>query len=301
MFAMRQSSPARVDVCSVSMVSRMSADQVDERPLALHFLRRTVGFRHGDLAQDSTRRRGEHVHAVAEIDGFFDGMRHEEHRCLRFLPQLVEQLLHAEPRGRIERAERLVHQDDARPEDQRARDRHALAHAAGELARILVSVALDVEADLVDPRVGLFAPLARANAAALEAERDVVFDGAIVERRVVLEHHAAIRAGPGHRSVGHVHDALGGRVVRRQARDETEDRGLPAAGRSEDGHELALARQIGHGEGDIPNHGEVAESLGDAAKLDDVRQCRHSWPRGRETDRAGKSTASGRWRRPAAR
>ena len=135
-------------------------------------------------------------------------MGHEEHRGFGFAPQLVEQLLHVQPRGRIERAERFVHEDDARPEDQCACDRDALAHAAGQLARILVRVALHVEADLLDPRPGLFAPLLRSDATALEAERHVVLNRAVVERRVVLEHHAAIRAGPGHRRVGHVHDAF---------------------------------------------------------------------------------------------
>ena len=93
-------------------------------------------------------RRREHVDAIAEVDRLLDRMGDEEHRRLRFPPQVDEQLLHVQPRRRIERAERLVHQDDARRQDQRPRDRHALAHAAGQLARILRRVALDVEPDL---------------------------------------------------------------------------------------------------------------------------------------------------------
>jgi len=172
-------------------------DQIDKRLLALHLPGWPVGFRHGDLAQDSTRRRGEHVHTVAEIDGLLDRMRHEKDRRFGFSPQLVQQLLHVEARRRIERAKRLVHQDDARSQNEGARDRYALAHAAGQLARILVRVPLDVQPDFLDPRAGLVAALFRAGAAALEAEGDVVFNRAIVERRVVLKHHAAICARPG--------------------------------------------------------------------------------------------------------
>ena len=80
-------------------------------------------------------RRREHVDAVAEIDRLLDRVGDEEHRRLRLPPQLDQQLLHVQARRRIERAERLVHQDDPRRQDQRARDRDALAHAARQLAR----------------------------------------------------------------------------------------------------------------------------------------------------------------------
>ena len=85
-------------------------------------------------SQDRPGRRREHVDAIAEIHGLLDRVRHEEHRRLRLAPQLDQQLLHVQPRRRIERAERLVHQDDARRQDQRAGDGHALPHAARQLA-----------------------------------------------------------------------------------------------------------------------------------------------------------------------
>ena len=62
----------------------------------------------------------------------------------------------------IERAEGLVHQDDPRPQDQRAGDGHALPHAAGELVRVLVGVLLDVEADALDPVAAQLVALRRA-------------------------------------------------------------------------------------------------------------------------------------------
>ena len=51
-------------------------------------------------------------------------------------PQPQQFVAHQEARLLVERAERLVEQDDARPLHQRARDADALAHAAGELHRI---------------------------------------------------------------------------------------------------------------------------------------------------------------------
>jgi len=74
----------------------------------------------------------------------------------------------------------------------------------------LVGVALHVEADLGDPLAGLLAPLGRRHAATLEAEGDVVLDAAVVERGVVLKHHAPVRAGALDRLAAHQHRALGG-------------------------------------------------------------------------------------------
>ena len=51
-------------------------------------------------------------------------------------PQPQDFVAHEEARLRIERAERLVEQNEARLQHQRARDADALAHAAGQLRRI---------------------------------------------------------------------------------------------------------------------------------------------------------------------
>ncbi len=53
-------------------------------------------------------------------------------------PQRLEVEAHLLARQRIERAERLVHQQQRRVVDQRARDRDALAHAARQLVRIAI-------------------------------------------------------------------------------------------------------------------------------------------------------------------
>jgi hypothetical protein len=55
---------------------------------------------------------------------------------LRFRPDAQQLVLQVAPGQRVEGAEGLVHQHDRRIERQHARDRHPLAHAAGQVLRI---------------------------------------------------------------------------------------------------------------------------------------------------------------------
>ena len=73
---------------------------------------------------------------------------------------------------RVERTERLVHEDDFGIVDQRADDVGALAHAAGELVRIAVLEA--VEPDAVDEAQRALAPLRGRHAAQLERKFHVL-------------------------------------------------------------------------------------------------------------------------------
>ena len=79
-------------------------------------------------------------------------MRGEEHRFLdrvgdeddglaALAPDPQHFQVHLLARQRIQRAERLVHQDQLGIVDEGARDRGALLHAAGQLLRILVLIA----------------------------------------------------------------------------------------------------------------------------------------------------------------
>ena len=63
---------------------------------------------------------------------------------------------------RVEGAERLVHEDDPRLEDQRAGDGHPLPHAAGKLVRVLVGVGRHVQPDVLDPLAAESRPAATA-------------------------------------------------------------------------------------------------------------------------------------------
>ena len=110
-----------------------------------------------------------------------------------------QQVLHVHAGLRVEGAERLVHQDDPRPQDQRPGDRHPLPHAAGKLVRILVGVGRHVQPDVLDPLAAELLALAAADALALQAEGDVLQHRAVIEAGVILEDHAAVGAGSGNR------------------------------------------------------------------------------------------------------
>ncbi len=53
------------------------------------------------------------------------------------LPQIEQQLVHLVAGDRVQRAERFVHQQQLGVVDKRAADRDTLAHAAGQLMRLL--------------------------------------------------------------------------------------------------------------------------------------------------------------------
>ena len=65
-------------------------------------------------------------------------MGDEQHGEMRFVPQRQQLVLHARARERVERGERLVHQQNIRLHRHAARDRDALLHAAGQRVRIAV-------------------------------------------------------------------------------------------------------------------------------------------------------------------
>jgi hypothetical protein len=83
-----------------------------------------------------------------------------------------ELLVQHQPRLRIERAERLVEQQDVRLHHQRAGDADALAHSAGQLAWILVFETCEIDCGNRPAR--LFFTLGPRYAAQLETERDVL-------------------------------------------------------------------------------------------------------------------------------
>ena len=121
---------------------------------------------------------------------------------------------------------------------QRARDRHALAHAARELLGVLVLGAR--QADLLDPAARDRLALGRSHAAQLEAEGDVLEHGVPGVRAVALEDHAAVRPRARDGLATQDDDLAGRRAV--EAGDHAQDRALAAARRSEEDAELADGR-----------------------------------------------------------
>ena len=62
----------------------------------------------------------EHRHAVGEPNGFVDVVRHEHDRLVQPALEVQQLLLQTQPHDRIDRAERLVHQQHRRIGGERA-------------------------------------------------------------------------------------------------------------------------------------------------------------------------------------
>ena len=146
--------------------------------------------------------------------------------------QLTLKLLAGE---RIERAERLVHQQDAGVVGEHARDGDALLHAARELVRVAIGRAL--EPDQLHELVRDLVDLAARQPALARAEADVLAHRHPGEQRIVLEHHAAVAAG-GCDALAVDEDLAGARLLK--ARNDAQHGGLAAAGSADQADELAL-------------------------------------------------------------
>jgi hypothetical protein len=136
----------------------------------------------------------------------------------------VEQLvLHQVARLHVERAEGLVHQEHARPVDERRGQRHALAHAPGELVRVVALEALQAHA--AHPLDRPLAGRGGRRAADRQRQRDVLDRGLPGQERVALEQIADVGRHPArHRAVGACDAPLGDG---HQAGDRAEQGVLP--------------------------------------------------------------------------
>ena len=98
----------------------------------------------------------EHGHAVAEADRLVDVVGHEHDRLVQPALQLEQLVLQAQAHDRIDRAERLVHQQHRRIGGERTGDADALLLTARQLGRV-ARRELGLEADeihqLLDPLV----------------------------------------------------------------------------------------------------------------------------------------------------
>jgi hypothetical protein len=129
----------------------------------------------------------------------------------------------------VERGKRLVHQDDLGVEDQRLCQRHALAHAAGELVR--VACAEPAEAHPLQPRVTLALGLFGLDAAELQPYGHVVERGAPRQQRFGLEQVACFAIQAGQRLAEHADSARRGL---QQTNRHVQERRLAAPGRPDD-------------------------------------------------------------------
>jgi hypothetical protein len=158
--------------------------------------------------------------------------------------QFREEFEHLRAHRDVERRDRLVGDDEARPAHHGAGDRDALALAAGELVRIALGEAVaqaDLGQHLGDARllVGLVMPGTSRSGSATSADRH-----ARIERGIrILEHHLAVQPVV---PIGRLaledrlaveQDLAAGRLD--QPGDGLAERGLARARAADHGHDLA--------------------------------------------------------------
>ena len=191
-------------------------------------------------------------------------------------------------RERIERAERLIEQQQRRLVDQRAAQRRALLHAARQLPGIMFREAVEPDhgqqvARLGDIFLAVLLESARVRLDDLKRQQHVVERSAPRQQGRVLERHADDLERRRDLVIGNDDAALGWPV---EPSDELEQRRFAAAGRADHGDELALlhaqARILERerlplapriGEIDVGNIDERGHAVGLFARRRDADEC----------------------------
>jgi len=117
-------------------------------------------------------------------------VRDQQYRLAVGLPDRKQPLAHLLTRQRIERAERLVKQQDLTSGEEGAKQRGPLSHPTGQGARPVALKALEAEASQLRPRAG--ARIRPRDARELEADGDVVEGRPPSHQQVVLRHVADV-------------------------------------------------------------------------------------------------------------
>jgi hypothetical protein len=193
-----------------------------------------------------------HEDPVGEQDGLLDVVRHQQHRAAAPLPQLAHQTLGLDAGERVERAERLVQQQEIGLAHQRPCQGGALGLAAGEgLGPCVRTVA---QTDLLQGLVG-----DGAGRLAGQAEQDVA-------------PHLLPRHQPGCLEGDRLaaRDQDGALDVPVESGEDAQQGGLAAATAAQQGHELARP----HVESEVVDDGAAVEGAGQAL---DAHGMRGAW------------------------
>ena len=179
-----------------------------------------------------------HADAIREGERLFLVVRDEHRRHVQFALDLADRAAQLLADLRVERAERLVHQQHFGPVGQRARNRDALLLAAGQLRGQAVVHAF--ECNELQQLLATRAPLGRLHLAHAQRELDVVGDRHVPEQRVVLEDEPDL-------ALAHVHVRHVAAMQRdapvvdfSEPCDRAQQGALAAAARAEQHQELAL-------------------------------------------------------------
>src|SRR5690606_15995928 len=135
----------------------------------------------------------------------------------------------------VERAERFVHQQQARVVDQCPADCSTLAHTTGKLTRI--ALAKIGQASKMEKLVNLLLILLYRFFFELDGKQDGRAYGAPLEQRITLEHHADAVGRPLHPLAVNLEFAVGDGL---QARHAAQKSALTAATGAQNAYEPAL-------------------------------------------------------------
>src|SRR6185436_3614291 len=113
----RMSLPRSLAIVVLSFVTGFLPDQIPDGVAVLVALRRLLDLQRArarqldaDVLADAAGTRAEHDHPIAEEHGLLDVVGDEDDGLVRALPDARDLFLHGLARLRVERAERLVHQ-----------------------------------------------------------------------------------------------------------------------------------------------------------------------------------------------
>ena len=199
---------------------------------------------------------------VRERERLFLIMRDVDEGHPDFLLQGDQLELHPLLELGIESCQRLIQQQQARPVDQRPRYGHALTLATGQLVRKALLHA--EQRNIVERFMHPGSDLLGRHAVHPEREGDVLRHGHVGKQGVALEHGvdvAILRRDPGHVLAIEENAATVGLV---EARDHAQQRGLAAAGGSEEGEELASL----DGQADGVDRCKIPKTSGDLLNLE---------------------------------
>ena len=191
-------------------------------------------------------------------------MRDVGHGQLQALLQRADLLAHAAAQPRVQVGQRLVEQQHAGLQHQRARHRHALLLPAGELARQALLEA--GQAHQLHGRARALRRCVARQALHRQAVAHVLDHVHVREQRVALEHHADVALGGAQRGDVLSVDEDGAGGGRLQPGDHAQRGGLAATRGAEDGGQRAL----GNLQVDALDHqggAGVAVALGDLAEF----------------------------------
>ena len=136
-------------------------------------------------------------------------MRDEQYRLAALHPDALQLGVHLLPRQGVERAERLVHEQQIRIVDERAAEADALLHPAGQLVRVCVFE--PIQPDELDQFLRGRSIILDIQAADFDLQQDVAQGGAPRHQHRVLEHNPDRGRRSANRLAVHADDTAGRR------------------------------------------------------------------------------------------